>query len=191
MRILANHALNPEEGTDAIAARDRFYAMQARRGIQHHVAGRQLHALGSVVVFNDQLSPVVVLRRCEEERRAQIGANSLPRSDELANRSVDMRAEGLAAGVAVEHRGEHTQRKRSRHKSRRARETGEHQIAEFLCYGRVLGDLRVALHLLRLIAGGYAAIGPLSRRQFDACDLHLLRRQYLLNRDEHRSFLID
>ena len=65
------------------------------------------------------------------------------------------------------------------------------QITELLRYRRILGDLRVALHLLRLIAGGHASIGPLRRRKFHARDLHLLGRQHLLNRDEHRSFLIN
>src|SRR5215472_979654 len=100
MRILANHALHPEEGTDPVAACHRLYTMQARRRVKHHVARRQLHALLAIVVLDDKFPAVVLLRWCEEQRRAEVGTNSLTCCSKLANRRVHVRAEGLAAGIA-------------------------------------------------------------------------------------------
>src|SRR6185312_716809 len=104
MRILTNHALDPEERADTVATCDRLNSKQTRGRIENHVPRGQLHALLSVVVFNDEFPAVVVLGRREEDRRAEISADSLSCRRKLTNRGVHVRAEGLATGVAVEHR---------------------------------------------------------------------------------------
>src|SRR3954469_11806778 len=53
-----HHALNPEKGSEAGAACDRLDAMHAGAGIEHHVAGAELHPLGACGRFDDQFATV-------------------------------------------------------------------------------------------------------------------------------------
>src|SRR5690606_7890656 len=57
-RVVADHALQPEERAYSDAARHRIDPVQARRRIQDHVTGRQLDALRAVGVFDHELSAV-------------------------------------------------------------------------------------------------------------------------------------
>src|SRR6266699_460309 len=56
------HALQPEKGRNAQASRDRRDHMQTGRRIKHEIAGRQLDVVGTVVVFDHQLSAVIFVR---------------------------------------------------------------------------------------------------------------------------------
>src|SRR6185312_7695910 len=57
--IVAHHALDPEERSDARAARYGFDVVETRRGVNHHVARGQFHAVESVGVFDDEFAAVV------------------------------------------------------------------------------------------------------------------------------------
>ncbi|HEX3389929.1 MAG TPA: hypothetical protein VHT94_12890, partial [Streptosporangiaceae bacterium] len=62
--------------------------------------------------------------------KIQAFRETLTRSDELTDRGVDVRAEGLSSGVAVEHRRKDAQRQRSRHEQRRLRQRAKDHVAE-------------------------------------------------------------
>jgi hypothetical protein len=64
--VVAHHALNPEERRHARSSRDRSHVVQAARGIQDHVAGRELHRLHAERVFDHQLAAVIFGRIGEE-----------------------------------------------------------------------------------------------------------------------------
>ena len=61
--VVAHHALNPEEGRDARAARHGADAMKAGRRVEDQVAGRQLDVVQAVDVLYWQLAAVVFVRR--------------------------------------------------------------------------------------------------------------------------------
>jgi hypothetical protein len=96
LSIVAQHALDPEEGADARAAADGRDVMQTGRGIEHHVPSRKFDLMHAVSVLDRQLSSVVFVRFREEERRRDVGANAVRRAGDLADGVIDVRAERLA-----------------------------------------------------------------------------------------------
>jgi len=112
LAVVAHHTLHPEERCEADAARHRFDVVQAARRVNHHIAGREFDRMLAVDVVDHQLAAVVVFRRAEKQRRRDIGANAIGRAGNLADGIVQMRAEGLAAFVAVEERREDPERQR-------------------------------------------------------------------------------
>jgi hypothetical protein len=159
--IVADHALDPEEAGDARASRHWLHAVQTSGRIEDHISGRQLDDVGAVAVFDDQLTTLVVLRLGEEQGGGEVRAYPLAGASILSDGRVDVRAEGLAASVAVEHGREDAERQRDRHEARTAREALQHHLADGLVRGTAFGDLRVALHLLSLVSRGDATIDPL------------------------------
>src|SRR5579875_1233192 len=73
--VVADHALNPEERADTGAAGHRTHMMEAGGGIKNHVPGGQLHLMGAIGVFYDQLAAVVLVRIAEEQRSGKVRAN--------------------------------------------------------------------------------------------------------------------
>ena len=114
LAVVPHHALNPEKGTEPHATADRIDVVQARRRVKHEVPRRQLHALHAVSIFHHQFAAVVFIRRGEKERRREIGAQPVRRARNLPDRIVDMGAERLAAGIAIEKRWDNMQRQRRR-----------------------------------------------------------------------------
>ena len=71
-----------------------------------------------------------------------------------------MRAEGLAARVAVEQRRKNPVRQRRGDEERIGAQRAENHLAELLRGGMILRDLHVVLRLCGLVAGGDLAIHP-------------------------------
>jgi hypothetical protein len=86
-----------------------------------------VHAVG---VFDHQLTTVVLLGSAEEERRRDVGADAVRRPRHLPDRIVDVRAERLAALVAVEERREDLERERRGDEERAALKRREHRLSE-------------------------------------------------------------
>ena len=103
-RIIAHHALNPEEAGHPRAPRDRRDLMQGRRRIKNAVARRQLDRLRAVAVFDQQFAPIILLWVGQKERAGQIGADALARAGNGTDRIVHMDAEILRGFVSVEQR---------------------------------------------------------------------------------------
>jgi hypothetical protein len=183
--VLADHALDPEEAADAVAAGYRLYAVQARGWVEDHRAGGELDRFFAVVVLDDELAAIVVGGVGEEERGAEVGADALGCGGELADGRVDVRAEGLAAGVAVEHRREDPQRECCRHEARRAGERGEDEFAQLVGGGCAFADLGVALDFLGLVASRDAAVDPLGCGQLGAGLVDLVGGEEVVDGEEH------
>ena len=66
MAVVAHHALYPEEGCQADAARHWLDVMQAARRVNHHVAGGEFDCMLTVDVVNHQFAAFVVFRRAEK-----------------------------------------------------------------------------------------------------------------------------
>ena len=62
-----------------------------------------VHAIG---VFHCQFAAFVFFGRVEEKRCGKVSANSMRRAGHLADRVINMCAEGLTALVSIEQRGE-------------------------------------------------------------------------------------
>jgi len=73
-RTVAHEALHPEEAREPHAARDGRHLVQAGGGVEHHVAGCELHGLHAVRVFHLQFAAVVAVGVRQEERGRQVGA---------------------------------------------------------------------------------------------------------------------
>src|SRR5204862_7185950 len=83
------------------------------------------------------------------------------RAGKLADRVIDMRAERLPAGIAIEKRRENMQRQRRGKKERILSERLENQFAQFPPGRTPFGDLPIVFGLDRLMSGGDAAVDPL------------------------------
>ena len=92
LAVVANHALNPEEGSNARAASHRIYMVKAGRWVEDQMTCGQLDAVDAVGVFHHQFAAVVFVRRIEEEGRRQIGADAMRRTGHLADCIVDVGA---------------------------------------------------------------------------------------------------
>jgi len=169
LRVVAHEALHPEEGGDARAARHRRDLVHARRRIQHHVAGRELHPLSAVRVVHGELAAVVRFRLGEKQRRGEIGADLHARSRQQAHAAVDVRAERLCVFVAIEHRRVDPRGERRRQEQRIALERRKDDVAELARDGRALDDLTVALHLRALVSRRRAAVHPGVAGRVEAC----------------------
>ncbi len=156
---------------DALAARHGRDVVQAGRRIQDEVSGRQLHAVRAVGVLDDQLAAVVVRRdrrrtASPRDRSARGAACPGP-----ADGVVDVTAERVAAGVAIEQRRKDLERQRRRHEERAALQAREDHLAELARLRRVFRQLQVLLGARRLRAGRDAAVDPwrLRRAPGGAC----------------------
>jgi hypothetical protein len=108
--IVANEALDPEERREARSSRHRPDVVKARRGIEHHVSRGELHLVHAEVILDHQLSPLILLRSGEEERRGQIGPDAVGSSGNLADRVVHVVSERLPALISIEERREDAKR---------------------------------------------------------------------------------
>jgi hypothetical protein len=61
--------------------------------------------MDAVGVLDGELAAFVVFRRAEEERCGEVGPNPVRRARNLADRVVDVAAEGLPSFVAIEEGG--------------------------------------------------------------------------------------
>src|SRR5687767_7918990 len=116
--VVANHTLDPEERRYTPATSYRADVMQAGRRIKNHVTGRQLDVVHAVCVFDKQFTAVVFLERGQKERRREIGANTVWRACDLADRIIDMVAERLAHLVTVKQWRKNLEGQRRRHEQR-------------------------------------------------------------------------
>src|SRR3546814_12891869 len=73
---MADHRLEPEEGGDALPARDRGDAVEARRGIDHRVPGGQLDALDAIMILDQQFAAVIMFGRFEKDGDRQVAADA-------------------------------------------------------------------------------------------------------------------
>ena len=162
LRVLGQQALDPEERRDALAAGDRGDLVQAGAGIQDQISGRELDAVAAIGIFDDQFAAVVVLRRAQEQGGRQVGAHRVHAAAAavVADRVVDVEAERLAAGVAVEQRRVDPLRQRGGEEGWVLRQRVENERPEFARDRIVFRQLRIVLGLGRLMAGGDASIGP-------------------------------
>src|SRR5687767_4378481 len=96
------------------------------------MARRELHGFGAVGVLDHELTAVVFLGVGEEKRGGEIGAETLAGPGYDADGAIDVRAERLAAGVAVEHWRQNVQRERGGEKKRIGVERLENERAELL-----------------------------------------------------------
>jgi hypothetical protein len=171
------------------AARHRLDPVQARRGIKHHVAGWQLHAMDAVAVLDHQLTPVVIFGIVQKQRRRQIGADAMRRARHRADRVVDVITEGLAALIAVEQGRKYLERQSRRQKQRIAFE-GRHDQSTHLAGCRIaFRHLHIVLGPGRLMTGRDAAIDPNRTIQSLPALGHLLLRQHLRNLQQHGRLL--
>ena len=82
------------------------HVMQAGGGIENHVAGRQLDVVRAVGIFHHQFAAIVFVGVREEQRRGKVRADAVWRAGHLADGVVHVRAERLAALIAIEQRRE-------------------------------------------------------------------------------------
>ena len=73
--VVLPHGRGPEEGG---SAGDGVDAVERGGGIDHDVAGRELHRLGAVGVLDHKLSAAVIPRRREEEGGGRVRADAPP-----------------------------------------------------------------------------------------------------------------
>ena len=74
--VVADHRLDPEERRDARPAGDRLDTVQRGRGIENHVAGRQLDRMRAVGVLDDQFAAVIIVGIRQEQGRRKVGADT-------------------------------------------------------------------------------------------------------------------
>jgi len=158
--VVADHALDPEERAEAGAAGDGPDVVEAGGGVEDHVAGGELDALDAVGVLHAELAAVVLLRCGEKQRGGDVGADAVRGAGDLADGVIDMGAEGLAAGVAVEQGREYFEREGCGDEEGVVAEGFEDHLAHLTGGGVILGDLHVVLCPCGLMAGGDAAIDP-------------------------------
>ena len=120
--------------------------MEARRRVEDHVAGRQLHRVRAERVFHDELAAVVVVRVTEKQRRGQIGPYADGRAGDLADGVVHVRAERHADLVAVEERRKDAARDRGRDEQGAALQRRHDQIAEFPRLRTIFRQLTVVFY---------------------------------------------
>jgi len=84
--------------------------VEARRGIEHHVARGQLHLVDAIVVLHRQLAAVVLVGLRQEQRARKVGADADRGPGDPADSAVDVGAEKVAFPVAVEQRGKDSER---------------------------------------------------------------------------------
>ncbi|MNP33993.1 hypothetical protein D3C76_1272590 [compost metagenome] len=159
--------------------------MQAGAGVQHHVASRQLHALGAVGVLDFQFAAVVVLGLAEEQRGGKVGAHPFDTALGLAHGVVDVEVETAAGRVTVQQRRKHLVRQCRRHELRILPQPLQHGRADFLGQRMTFRQLQVVLGLGRLIAGGDLAIGPIGLLQSLANALHFFFFEQAGNVQQH------
>ena len=158
--IVTHHALGPEEGADPLAACHWLDPVQAGGGVEDEIARRQLDLVRAVGVNHDQLAALVVLGLAEKQRAGHIGAQPLLGARDAACRTVHMQAVGFAVAVAVEQRRHGARGQGGAEEQRAGGQRLQDDAALLLGYGRVLGQLPVALDLGALAAHGGAAVDP-------------------------------
>lgn len=134
--------------------------MQAGAGVEHQIAGGQLHLLQAVGVLDHQFAAVIVLRVAEEEGRGQVGTDPLAAAMDVAHGVVDVEVERAPAGIAVEQRREDLERQGGGHEQGMVPQALQHGFADLPGQRVVLRQLQVVLGLGRLVAGGRLAVGP-------------------------------
>jgi len=159
--VIADHGLQPEERAETRAAGDGRDAVQAGRRIEDHVTGGEFDGFGAVGVLDDEFAAVVFVGIGEEERAGKIRAKAMAGAGDDADGTVDVRAEGLAAGVAVEHRREDVQRQGGGHEQRVAAERAKDRGADLFRDGVFDVELLVVFDACALVAGGGLAVDPL------------------------------
>src|SRR3954469_24391891 len=85
LAIVANHALNPEEGGRSRPSRYGRYVMKTCSRIQNHMTGGQLHSVRSVRVLHNQFSPVVFVRMGKKQGCREIRTDAMPCPCHLAD----------------------------------------------------------------------------------------------------------
>ena len=107
------------------------------------------------------------------------------RAGHLPDGVVHVRAERLAALVAVEQRRKHSGRKRRRDEQRVLLERRKDHLAQFARGGRSFRQLHVVFGARRLMAGGDAAIHPFGLIQKLAGAQNLIGSQYIGDGQKH------
>ncbi|MCY1355465.1 hypothetical protein D9M69_418860 [compost metagenome] len=185
LAVVAHHALDPEERRHPRAARDRRHVVDAGGRVQHHMPGRQLHALLAIGVLDHQFAAVVLVRLGQEQRCRQVAADTEAGAAQVADRVVDMVGKGVPALVAVEQRRIDLQRQRRREEQCVVAQRILDQVANLARRGRAFGQLQVALGQRRLVARGFIAVGPW-RGIDDLPHLrHLVLGEYVGNLQQH------
>jgi hypothetical protein len=77
LTVVADHALNPEEGRETSAACDGPYMMQTCGRVQDQVSRRELDVVRSVGILDNEFAAFVLVRRSEEQRGRKVGSNSV------------------------------------------------------------------------------------------------------------------
>ncbi|SOZ15614.1 hypothetical protein CBM2609_A70016 [Cupriavidus taiwanensis] len=190
LAVVAHHALDPEERRHPRPARDWCHMVDAGGRVQHHVPGRQFHALLPVGVLDHQFAAVVVFRLGQEQRRRQVAADAEAGAAQVADRVVDMVGKGMPALIAVEQRRINLQRQCRREEQCMVAQRVLDQVADLPRRRRALGQLQVALGQCRLVARGFVAVGPGCRVDDLAHLRDLGLGQYVGDLQHHDGFYV-
>ena len=145
------------------------------------MAGGQFDALRAVGIFDDEFAALVFVGIGEEQRGGDIGADALGAAGDLTDGVIDVSAERLAAGVAIEQRREDLQGERGRDEQGALAKRAEHEVAKLARGGRTFGQLDIVFGAGGLVAGGYAAIHPIRGIEKLSRVTHLILRQEIGN----------
>src|SRR3546814_4820163 len=93
--------------------------VEARRGIEHNMPRGQLDPLLAELIVEHQFAAVIGVGLLQKERRGKVAADTEIAAAPDPHRTIDMRAERLAAFVAIEQRRKDLERQRGGDEQRR------------------------------------------------------------------------
>src|SRR5262249_27365235 len=99
LAVVAYHALDPEERSEADAMGNRLEEMQTGARVQDQVTGRKSYPVRAKGVGDHQFAALIILGCAEKKRRREIGSHPMRGAGDRADRAVDMRAIGLSAFI--------------------------------------------------------------------------------------------
>lgn len=152
--------MQPEEGAEPSTFGDGVDAVQAGGWVEYHVACGQFDGFAAVGVFDDEFSAFVFVRVGEEERAGEVGADLFLAAGDDSDGSIDVGAEGLAAGVAVEHGRQDVEGQGGGEEDWISAEGPEDEISDLLGDGVLGEELLVVFDAGSLVACGGLAVYP-------------------------------
>ena len=151
--IVSDHAFNPEEAANALAARDWVNTVHRGGRIEQQAARWQLVGEFAAWAADDQLAAFVAGGITEEDGAGQIGAQKAVVSGHVAQRVVDMLAEGVGlTAIAVEIGRVHAARQGGGHEVRAFADRRDDQIASLRRDATPFRGLLVVFDLRGLLA---------------------------------------
>lgn len=158
--------------------------VEAGGRVDDHVAGGEFYGFRAVGVLDGKFSAIVFIGLGEKEGAGEVGADALA-AWEGADGSIDVGAELLTAGVAVEHRRKIVERERCGHEEGICREGIEDDLSCLDGGGVIARDLHVVFCLGGLVASGFLAVFPDGGFEFFPAVGNLLRAEDIRNAKDH------